>query len=681
METIPKSGRMNGRRVWAAAALLLAAHLFLTVSASWNKSATFDETIHLVSGYAFWAKKDYRLGPDVLVAPDRIAAFPLLFMDVKDLPDDSPGWIEANPVKAGRQFLYELGNDAVSMMRAARASLAVFGLLAGVLVFAWSRMLFGDAGGLLSLALFAFSPAVIAHGGLVTTDRTVSFFFLFSMFALHRVVYRLSWPNLILAGAALGGLMVSKVSGVLVIPMGLIWAVLRLFDPAPLVVSLFGSRREVRGRAALALGMGGTAVFLALAAWLVVWGAYGFRYSTFNVPESAPGRPAFQWEPELAKLTPAARAAVEFARERRLLPETFLHSYTYQTGNARLRSAYLAGNYSVDGWPWFFPFCFAVKNPIALFFIILLAVMGLWRRSPGFFAAAPLLVLFGFYWLTAVLTPLNIGERHVLPTYLPLFVLAGAAASLAAVRGRKHKSVLALLLVAYAVESVSVWPHCLAFFNRAAGGPENGHRLLVDSSLDWGQDLPGLSAWLSERKINDSPTTPVHLSYFGSAYPWYHGIRVRLLPSYEALYDEAKREPQELSPGIYCVSATQLVQLYQGLIGRWCLDFESEYQRLLPIARAFMETSGDAPGREKWYSENGGRERVSKELVLFEKLRMARLCAFLRKQKAHDSVGHSIFIYRLGAKELDEALYGPPAELYPDRGVKGLVLTTQGNGK
>jgi len=61
--------------------------------------------------------------------------------------------------------------------------------------------------------------------------------------------------------------------------------------------------------------------------------------------------------------------------------------------------------------------------------------------------------------------------------------------------------------------------------------------------------------------------------------------------------------------------------------------------------------------------------------------RMARLCAFLRKRKAYDSVGHSIFIYRLGADELDQALYGPPAELHPDRGVKGLVQTTQGNVK
>jgi hypothetical protein len=36
----------------------------------------------------------------------------------------------------------------------------------------------------------------------------------------------------------------------------------------------------------------------------------------------------------------------------------------------------------------------------------------------------------------------------------------------------------------------------------------------VDSSLDWGQDLPGLREWLSENDLLNNPREPVFLSYF-----------------------------------------------------------------------------------------------------------------------------------------------------------------------
>ena len=47
---------------------------------------------------------------------------------------------------------------------------------------------------------------------------------------------------------------------------------------------------------------------------------------------------------------------------------------------------------------------------------------------------------------------------------------------------------------------MSVYPHFTAFFNRAAGGPANGPRYLLDSNLDWGQDVKKLKAWLAESR-------------------------------------------------------------------------------------------------------------------------------------------------------------------------------------
>ena len=46
----------------------------------------------------------------------------------------------------------------------------LFSVLGGLVVFAWSRRLYGTGGGLLSLCLWVFCPNVLAHCRLITTD-------------------------------------------------------------------------------------------------------------------------------------------------------------------------------------------------------------------------------------------------------------------------------------------------------------------------------------------------------------------------------------------------------------------------------------------------------------------------------------------------------------------------------
>src|SRR5206468_11204129 len=67
-----------------------------------------------------------------------------------------------------------------------------------------------------------------------------------------------------------------------------------------------------------------------------------------------------------------------------------------------------------------------------------------------------------------------------------------------------------------------VYPHYLAYFNELAGGPRNGYKRLVDSNLDWGQDLKGLKRWADEKRLD--ATHPLYLSYFGTADPRYYQI-------------------------------------------------------------------------------------------------------------------------------------------------------------
>ncbi len=166
-----------------------------------------------------------------------------------------------------------------------------------------------------------------------------------------------------------------------------------------------------------------------------------------------------------------------------------------------------------------------------------------------------------FLWLPVVVylaftftRGLQIGHRHLLPIYPFLFVAAGRAANLA---GRAGVRVVVLALVAwYAVGTLAVHPHYLAYFNELAGGPRNGYKRLVDSSLDWGQDLKGLRAWMDARGV-----ARIKLSYFGSADPSYYGIDADALPGYSAPHPV--RVTREVRPGdLVAVSATNLQGVY-----------------------------------------------------------------------------------------------------------------------
>jgi len=80
-------------------------------------------------------------------------------------------------------------------------------------------------------------------------------------------------------------------------------------------------------------------------------------------------------------------------------------------------------------------------------------------------------------------------------------------------------------LVFYIISSILIYPHYLAYFNEISGGPDNGSRYLVDSNIDWGQDVKNLKKYMDKNDIDH-----VCISYFGQAELKYYDIDYRYLP-------------------------------------------------------------------------------------------------------------------------------------------------------
>ncbi len=635
------------RRAWvfAAVAAILALHYAMAVCSKRNESTTGDELVHLTGGYSYWALDDYRLQPENGNLPQRWAALPTWIAGAKFPSLDQDYWRVSDAWVMGHEFLYETGEDHFPRLMAARAMIALFSAATGALVFCWSRSLFGVRGAFVSLAFFAFSPSFLAHGAYATSDVCMAFFMLASIGAWWRHLNKPGPGGFVLSSLVFGLACVAKFSAVLLLPMMAACALAYLWT------------RPGRTPAVLLSALGHAAVAAA-----VIWAFYGFRYSAFNPALPAADQFIESW-PLMYAHTGWEGRVIHFLAGIHALPEAFLYGAAYVVQTSQMRGAFLNGEYSITGWPSYFVWTFLFKSTIAF---ILASAWAFWlairertRTAPGpggrlggLLPLTPLLSLFVVYWLFSIVSHLNIGERHLLPVYPVLFILTGAL-------GRwfnppmHWRALLVVALVAWHVaESAAIAPHYLAYFNELAGGPAEGHRHLVDSSLDWGQDLPGLKDWLG---AHARPGEDVYLAYFGSGDPRYYRIGAKQLASMNNFHED---EPYiALGPGIYCIGATMLEQVYSPVRGPWTAALESEFQFLRTYEPMFRLYAEDPAARARLERELPNEKWIASR-DRFQHLRFARLCYYLRVRRPDASVGYSIFIYRLSAEEVRSATSG-----------------------
>ena len=678
----------------AAVAALLGLHYLMAVSAASQKSMTFDEMAHLTAGYTYWAFNDYRLHPENGNWPQRLGALPAVIGGASFPRRDQPAWTTSNVYALGDQYLYDSGNDAQTLLRNARAVMALLGVATGALIFGWASRLVSPLGAWVSLLLFVFSPTMLAHDPLVTSDIAAAFFFMAATGAIWAALHRVTPMTVLGAGLLAAGCLLSKISGPILVPIALVLLAVRLIGARPLAIGLRRTIVEYSGRTKQLVVLLGVLAVIALIAWTFLWASYGFRYTAFAVTPT--GKEAFLGQ---VKDQPGVVGGVlSLAEQFHLLPQAYIYASRLTVQFASVRAAFLNGHFATTGWWWYFPYAFVVKTTIPAMIVGLLALAGLvtrWRDAhaagtsverakTSLYAGTPLLALVGVYWVFAITSKLNIGHRHLLPIYPALCILAGAAAfwlqslvgrtpvdetqsrtARPARRARGHvrrtasiwpraAGIATVALLAWHVtESVAVRPDYLAYFNELVGGPANGYLHLADSSLDWGQDLPALKRWLDREGLQRPGAGLVYLSYFGTSRPEYYGIQATPLAGF--MDRRPPQAPVPLGGGVYCVSATML-----DVIGNvfYAPEYEKNYQAALSDLTSLARAS---ESEQEWSAlmQRTGDQYWQQLFVQFDRLRAGRLMAYLRRRQPDAMVGYSILIYRLTDTDVAVALTGP----------------------
>jgi Dolichyl-phosphate-mannose-protein mannosyltransferase len=500
---------------------------------------TDDEVLYIPAGYRQLMASDYRVNPTSPPLASSLAALGLLGAGIED-PEPRPGEPE---IAWAYRFVQE-ANDPATVIARARIPVAVLTLGLCLLLWGWTRQGHGPAAGLLALALAVFHPSLLAHGHLATTDLPAAFLILLGSWAFWRWSQAPgAWPA-VLVGVSIGLAAATRLTGWLLLPS------------LALVAVLDGLRPQAAVRSRKALGV--LTLTVGVTVPVVIWAAYGFHYAP------APGYSVSQ--PPAAHLS-APGQLVALALRFHALPEAYLEGARYQLEHIRQgHTAYLLGWHSKSQWWFYFLVAFLVKNTPGFLVATVLGVAvalrsGASRASTPAPPAHHWIVPAAIVFLSASTSRIQIGERYILPVY-PFLILVVATTLSPLLRKSGGRWIVAAVLLVHVVPTLEAAPRgYLAYFNRLAGGPLGGHLVLLDSNLDWGQDLPRLAAWMRAHGI-----ASVQLAYHGSDNPDRFGIRHEDLPG-SHLHPEHGAPPG--STGILVISPNLLFGLVPRLADRY----------------------------------------------------------------------------------------------------------------
>jgi len=527
---------------------------------AWHDTATMDEAAHIPAGYSYVLQKDMRLNPEHPPLVKFLAGLSIKLL-VKNInfPADIPAWRD-NPNDQwtfGFRFLYGSGNDAEKIIHAGRIPVIMLTLILGWLIFVWSRELIGADWALLPLGLYAFSPNFIGHGHLVTTDIGATLGTLLGLYAFTHFLQKPTGARILAAGAGLGIALLLKFTTALLMPV--LAAILVIWILAK-------GNRKTLVRDIWQWGI--RFIAIVAVAFFIVWLVY--LWHVWNYPT-------------IKQLNDASFILSSF-RSRflvnvvlwmmhqpilRPLGQYFFGLLMNLQRSAGGNTTYFLGEISSSGWRYYFPIVYGIKETLPALGILLIgAFVGLRGLSRSIFnkryisehISAIALGMFALiYWAFSITSHLNIGVRHVFPTIPLLYIIAAgtiSAASKLTSLTRRAFITIAIALVLWAFgETAASAPHHLAYFNEIVGGPANGYKYVVDSNLDWGQDLKYLRDYAVKNNI-----PKLKVDYFGGG-----DARYYLSDRFEPL--SAGMGPQK---GWLAISATFL----QGGRGKFVAGFD-----------------------------------------------------------------------------------------------------------
>lgn len=531
---------------------LLLIHAGLLAWSAYRHSPAGDEVAHLPAGISHWrfGRFDlYRVNPPLV---RMVAALPVL------CPNPDIDWSSystsprARPeFSIGQELVRQHGERSLWWFTLARWSCIPFSLLGGYICYRWSTDLYGLESGLLALVLWCVSPNILAYGQMITPDMGAASIGAAACYLFWRWTRSLAWLDAIAAGFVLGLAELTKST----------WII--LFALSPLL--WFVQRCRARDGRPLTKGGIQLCAVLLLAAYVVNLG-YGFE-GTFQrlgdyefISTTLSGRGAMEsTEGNRFRGTPLEAIPVP-------LPTNYVQGIDVAKRDFELGlPSYLRGEWKHGGWWYYYLYALAIKVPLGTFGLAACAAVVRFRnrrqmsKADSFSLLVPAIAVLA---LVSSQTGFNSHMRYLFPAFpFGVIYISSALQGFSVANHRWRAAVICVCLGWTAASSLCVYPHSLSYFNELAGGPANGGAHLLESNIDWGQDLVYLKEWLDR----NPQASPLGLVCYTQIDPQSIGIEYWLPLTQRKqdipVSDRGKQRsdvPGGLKPGWYAISVNYL---------------------------------------------------------------------------------------------------------------------------
>lgn len=414
-----------------------------------QKSSTYDEGTFIMKGYDFFKKNIYS---DLYDTPlVNLYSLYFLFMDTSKIS-------------------YKI------LLNISRMIVVFLSIILSYFVYSWSKKLFGIIAGFFSLFLYTFSPNILAHSMLVTTDLLTTAFIFISLYYFYRVYKEKSLKNLTFFSISFSLALISKFTSILLFLLFFFILLYLLFT------------RKFK----LSLSQFKKLLFILIIILFIINVSYLFDGFMMRIGE-------YKFESFFMKsLQNSYTNWIPLP-----LPKNYVIGFDISINYTKIGHpyhAFLMGECKYGSWWYYFIIAFLIKTPIPTLILLLISLFILYFKKNYqnlLFLFFPILF---FFFIFSFLNNINVGLRHILMIYPFIFVLCGSILSYK-FKNKKIYYLILILILWYFFESIMIFPHYLVYFNEFISGPKNGYKYLIDSNIDWGQDNILIDKYISESKF------------------------------------------------------------------------------------------------------------------------------------------------------------------------------------
>jgi hypothetical protein len=511
----------NKTPLWVFALGLTLILGFLSFGSSGGDSLTVDESPHIVAGYSYVIEGDYRLNPEhppllkllsgiSIWVGDKLTSQNIFF------PNNISAWTERVNAQwdMGYEFLFKSGNDANTVIWWARLPTILILLLGGIyIVYSVNYHTRSKSIAVISSILYAFSPNVIAHGRLVTTDLIASLTFLLVIDFWIRYLKMPNWWNILYLTLAIGVAFLSKFSTILLIPLmiltGFSYLLIKYWKDKQFLFRSFILIRDF--------------IIIGLGVFIIINLVYFFTMHNMNIDTQLRlVQESFPQENQISDLTKQSLSTI-------IQAPGFQYFGQYLLGQAMViqrvgggNTTFLLGEFTNQSFIEYFPLTYLLKENISVILILSASIFSLVNllKSKNLDIKSKILSnwyiitiigMIAIYWIISVRGNLNLGIRHILPAVILTYIIIAFGIVKLLIPLKFSKAILSLFLGWYILATILTYPNYISNLNILAG-QNQGYQIFTDSNLDWGQDLKRLNNWTKQKNIDT-----LYIDYFGTA--------------------------------------------------------------------------------------------------------------------------------------------------------------------